>query len=144
MRNKHHLYEKWVLTKHPEAAKIPLQRYNGGLMTEGKLLQTIRKIKRIGVGTLFGWLLYKAKIKKSLGRKIVNTSMNPMDLWIFGENSAIRENLDAKFSGGLSLLKQKSLINDQFAEHLEMLYNTGIATEKTQAITVIEAFEQLF
>lgn len=144
MRSNHYIYKKWVLSKHNEAAKLPLQRYNGGLMTEGKLLQTIRKVKRIGIVKLFDWLLCKVHIKKTLSRKIVKTSMNPLDLWFFGERLEIKETLDTRFQTGITELSKSRLINDEFADDLINLYNSGIVTEKTQAITVIEALEQLF
>lgn len=144
MRKGHYIYKKWVLSKHNEAAKIPLQRYNGGLMTEGKFIQMARKIKRIGIGTLFNWILYKAHIKKTLSRKIVKTSMNPLDLWLSDENTAIRENLDTIFQETSNILTKKGIIDDKFFSDLQVLYNDGIATEKTQAITVVEALEQLF
>ena len=144
MRSRHYIYEKWVLTKHLEAAKIPLQRYNGGLMTENKFLQTVRKIKRIGIGASFNWLLYRVHVKKSLSRKTVKTSMNPLDFWFFNGDTAIKENLDTKFQEETALLKQKGIIDDKFVEDLAMLYNAGTATEKTQAITVTEALEQVF
>lgn len=143
IRKKHYIYEKWVITKHKEAAKIPLQRYNGGLMTEGVFLQTFRKIKRIGVKTLLYWILYKVHIITELSRKTVKTSMNPIDMW-YEENKNIRENMDACFYQSLEKLIFKEIIDDTFLKDIKMLYNNGTTGEKTQAITVVKAFEQLF
>lgn len=142
-RKNHYIYEKWVLAKHSDAAKIPLQRYNGGLMTEGTLLQTFRKIKRIGIGTLLNWILYKVHIKKSLNRKTVKTSMNPVDAW-YEEKENIRREMDKCFETGLKLLLSKHLIDSNFKEDLKKLYNNGTAHEKAQAITVVKALEHLF
>ena len=143
LRKGHYIYKKWVLTKHSEAAKIPMQRYNGGLMTEGRVLQTIRKIKRIGIRTSINWLLYKMHLKKELNRKIVRTSMNPFDLWL-SENVFIKNNLKARFERNIKLLHAKKLIGDILFEDTMTLYRDGTATEKTQALTVVEAMVQLF
>lgn len=142
LRENHYIYKKWVLSKHETASNIPLQRYNGGLMTEGHFLQTIRKIKRIGLRTLFNWILYKAHIVKSLSRNIVKSSMNPFDTW-YGNSSTIRKNLDNRFDTDLHFLTEKEIINGEFENDLKKLYYKGTTIEKTQVITVVEAFKQL-
>ena len=69
--------------------------------------------------------------------------MNPFDMW-YEEKEHIRRDMDTCFESGVEVLLSEKLIDNMFAEDLKMLYNDGIVREKTQAITVVEALEQLF
>lgn len=142
-RDGHYIYKKWVLQKHPDAAKIPLQRYNNGLMTEGKLLQTLRKMKRIGAGKLLEWLLWKIGIKKEMSRRTVKSSMNPLDTW-FAEKEDIRKQMDAYFESGVQALCAMPGVSEELIEDMSGLYHTGTVSEKTQVITVLAAIQELF
>lgn len=141
-RRDHYIYKKWVLEKHPDAATIPLQRYNNGFMTEGKFHQTLRKIKRIGIGTLCEWALWKVGLKKELSRKIVKSSMNPLDKW-YAENDNIRTGMDLYFNDIVKKLNIMSDVSSTLIDDISDLYSKGTVTEKTQVITVLCEIEEL-
>ena len=142
-RDHHYMYKKWVMTKYPDAAQLPLQRYNGGLMNEGIIKQTFRKVKRIGIKTVFEWILWKIGVKHELSRRIVKSSMNPMDLW-YEEKKSIANDMNAYTSRICTEAIKNPEIDKQLIACSEKLYREGNTSEKTQVITLLSFIEDWF
>lgn len=142
-RDNHYIYKKWVMTKYHDSALIPLQRYNGGLMTEGLVKQTIRKIHRIGIKTVFEWCLWKIGIKHELSRKIVKSSMNPLDFW-YENNTTISCNMDEYSLETIKKALNCPGLDKELLKNAEMLYREGNTSEKSQVLTLLSFIDDWF
>ena len=129
-RLKFNIYDKWILSKYPEAAKY-----------------SHNELRYIGTKTLDTLIIkfYLLKIfkiiKKMLGikPKIGITSVTPLDYWYY-TNSTIKKKLDDYFKDNIGrLIKYPTLQID-----CEKLYTTGTAMEKNQVLTLLAILKRYF
>lgn len=142
-RKDHYIYKKWILAKHPEAAKIPVERYHGGLLTEGKLKQNLRKAKKMGILACCDWALWKLKLKKSLNKKLEKNDMNPFDYW-YESNASIKNTINDCYCEKIEKLCKRGVLNPDIKADFDYLFANGSVVEKTQCITALCAVEMLF
>ena len=142
-RKNDYIYIKWIAAKYPEAAKIPVERFQNGLMTDSMLMKKIRKIRYYGIKKTCQYILWKLHIIPDINNSMKGKSMNPFDSW-YENVPVIKKNMDVYSNTVLQQEKSERLLTEQmFSDALE-LYNTGTAREKTQVITAIAAVKTLF
>lgn len=139
-RDGDYLYFKWICSKYPEAAKIPVERLYNGYLTDSKFIQRIRLVKMYGVRTTFHWLLWKIGILKEIDKRLLDNHMNPYDKW-FRENKRLRSSMDSFFDDSIEWINSNNVISKQLSEDMLELYKTGTVGEKTQVITVLAVLE---
>lgn len=140
-RNNHYIYKKWVLSKYSKAALIPVERYQNGLLTDGKLKIQLRKAKSMGIKKVCKWMLWKIHVCKNLEIK-EDGGMNPFDLWY--SYDYIQENMDRYFYKEIKELLDRRILSDSLERDMELLYTEGTTMEKTQAITAVSAIKLLY
>lgn len=139
----HYIYKKWLLSKYPKAARIPSARYYGGRLTEGKLLQSLRKAKEKGAHACFDYALVKLHLKKERDWHMKQGGMYPADKW-YEENEPMRKDLDSYSEETLKQLRREGICSETVCVDLEKLYSFGTTVEKTLAITALSAMELFF
>ncbi len=131
MRIGHHIYKKWIINKHPNAAKFKWEK-TGGLITETKLSRNIRRYKKAltrRIGKLF------AK------NKVIAYGMNPIDYWI-SQDEHLRRFLDNYEEKGYSFLPKT--VSDNLINDMKELYRSGTANEKAMVLTVLASAKLYF
>ncbi len=127
----HALYKKWILKKHPQAAKFRWERINGRI-DESKLILQCRKA------------LYKGphKAARILGLEqypILN--MNPMDYWL-ASDSETAEFLNGYYHQSCRFIGKR--LSEKLRKDITSLYRKGNAYEKLAVITVLGGMNRLF
>lgn len=137
------LYFKWIIDKYPKAAQIPVERLNNGYLTDGKIMQYIRKAKGMGMKRSIEWVLWKLHLKQNLDKSIVNNNMNPYDKW-YNENEKLRNTMDSYLKEMKYKIKRSKIVDNDILADIELLYNEGTTVEKSQVLTVLAAIEMFF
>ena len=130
-RYDHRIYKKWILRKYPDAAKYKWEKIQGKI--------TERTYSIFGRTTTLKALPRKA-FNKLFHASSLNTKhhMNPIDYW-YNTNDDLREFFLDTFNKGIDLLKNEKLRND-----CQKLFTTGNTIEKTQVLTLLEAWRYYF
>lgn len=135
-----YLYLKWIINKYPEAAQIPVERFEGGYITDNEFTLKLRKFKKYGLKYTLGWILWKCGLKHDLDRRLINNNMNPYDKW-FEQNHELRESLNSYVDSLKCILENDTIISDQLRNDIFGLYAEGTVVEKTQAITALATLD---
>lgn len=132
LRFGHYVYDKWVVTKYPEAAKYP---HNAGRKITGKKPYWIRignhymKSNDFAQKTL-NYLLRKTGILKSdTGSK---NHMNPFDYW-YHTNQEVKDFMDSYYQTNIYRLSEFSELQNDCIN----MYNDYKVTEKAQVLTLL-------
>ncbi len=130
-RYDHRIYKKWILKKYPGASKYKWEKIDGKI--------TERMFNIMGHMTTLKTLPRKA-FNKIFHRSSLNTKrhMNPLDYW-YNNNSDLREFFVVTFNENVSLLEDKKLKSD-----CQKLFKEGNTIEKTQVLTLLEAYRYYF
>lgn len=142
-RKNDYIYIKWIATKYPEAAKIPVERFQNGLMTDSVFKQKIRRMRYYGLKKSLQYVLWKLHITPNMNNSLKAKSMNPFDSW-YENVPVVKNDMDSYMAGTIEQEKNKHLLTEQMYTDALELYNTGTAREKTQVITAIAAVKTLF
>jgi len=130
-RYDHRIYKKWILRKYPDAAKYKWEKIQGKI--------TERTYSIFGRTTTLKALPRKA-FNKLFHTSSLNTKhhMNPLDYW-YNSNDDLREFFLDTFNKGIDLLEDEKLRDD-----CRKLFTEGSTIEKTQVLTLIEAWRYYF
>ncbi len=142
-RDHHEIYKKWVLSRYPKAAEIPLERYNNGLLTEGRWRQNLRKVKKYGISVSVAWVFWKLHLAEEPDARLEKSSMNPWDYW-YENNREVRRELDGFAKNAIEKEKIRDSFSGTLLDDIRLLYEEGTTIEKTQAITLLESLSQFF
>ena len=139
LRFGHYIYDKWVVTKYPEAAKYP---HNEGRMITGKKPHWIRIGNRYMKSNdfpkrIWNYLLRKIGITKS-GTTSKN-HMNPFDYW-YQTNQDVKDFMDSYFQININSLSEFSELQKDCIK----MYNNYKVTEKTQVLTLLAVMKIYF
>lgn len=137
------IYIKWIVNKYPEAASIPVERFQNGLMTESLIIRKLRMIHQMGVKKTLEWILWKFHLISDISREINENSMTPFDKW-YADCSEIREIMDGYMKSLLFGEHATNLIDSQMKQDALELYNSGTTMEKTLVITALATVKTLF
>jgi asparagine synthase (glutamine-hydrolysing) len=139
LRFGHYIYEKWVVTKYPKAAKYPR---NGGSKITGKKPHWIRIGNRYVKSNdlpkrIWNYLLRITGVVRS--DTTSKNHMNPFDYW-YQTNRDIKDFMDSYFHTNIKRLSefpelQKDCIN---------MYNNYTIIEKTQVLTLLAVMKLYF
>jgi len=132
LRFGHKIYFKWILKKHPKAANYKWEKI-GSKITTPQL-------------SIFGRKVPITQIIPKIARKVIHKSslntkhhMNPLGYW-YRKNPKLREYFERKFQEGKIILSgEKELLKD-----IERMYSEGGVIEKTQVLTLLEAYKYYF
>ena len=130
-RYDHRIYKKWILRKYPDAAKYKWEKIKGKI--------TERTYSIFGRTTTLKALPRKA-FNKLFHTSSLNTKhhMNPLDYW-YNTNDDLREFFLDTFNKGIDLLENEKLRSD-----CQKLFTEGSTIEKTQVLTLLEAWRFYF
>lgn len=142
-RKNDYIYFKWITNKYPEAAAIPVERFQNGFITDSPFKQKMRRFRYYGFSRAVKYVLWKLHIVQSLGNSLKEKSMNPFDKW-YECIPGIKENMDSFAMSVIEQEKNTGLLTDQMYEDALDMYNSGSARDKTQVITAITAVKSLF
>lgn len=132
-RYNHKIYFKWILKKHPKAAKYKWEKIKAKITTP-----TINIFGRtIPITQILRKIMVKAIFKNSLNTKYY--SMNPLDYW-YRNNIKLKEYFDRKYHENKKVFK----VEKELSDDVERLYKNGNVVEKTQVLTLLEAYKYYF
>ncbi|WP_041077423.1 asparagine synthase-related protein [Thermotoga caldifontis] len=127
----HRIYKKWILKKHPDAARYVWEKIQGKI-TDPSI--TIR-----GRAVALKALPRKAFIKLFKRNPLASKwHMNPVDYW-YNTNEKLRDFIDSFYAENIN-----SVQNLRVREMCEKLFKQGTALEKTQVLTVLAAWKMYF
>lgn len=125
-RKNHEIYKKWIITKYPKAADYIWEK-EGIKVNASILRQKLNKLH--GYFRMIEKMILKRPSKKS--------SMNPFEYW-YDTNPKVKRFIDdAIYEYGKS-------IPFELREEIEKFYKTANTLEKTQALTVLCAYDYYF
>ena len=127
-----YIYDKWILTKYPKAAKYS----HNGLRYVGKKLFDPLRIKFLTVFVI-NKILRKIKLKNFTNNKI--TSNTPIEYW-YNTKVEIKEELDKYFNSNIYRLNNYPELRDDCT----FLYKTGTSMEKNQVLTLLGVIKKYF
>jgi len=135
LRINHKIYKKWIIKKHPNAAKYIWERI-------GKRID--EKESNVLLNKMIRALKNPRLVLKKLGYHIeINekhrTGMNPMDLW-WERNQVLRETYDNYYKNNIEKIK----LNPWMFEAVKYLYSQGNTLEKMMALTAISSIKLYF
>lgn len=132
----HYIYDKWILSKYPEASKY---LHNGKRKIGDKTIEILgRNIPRREVfNKILKFILRKLKIIKN--DLETRHHMNPVDYW-YNTNNKLKLYFDNYYEENLKLLKK----DVELKKDMEFLYNTGTSIEKTQVLSLLAAIKLYF
>lgn len=137
LRWDHYIYDKWVLTKYPNASKYLHNGYRKiGERNNIKLLGRETNLKRLPK-QIIGKLLVKLSLKTS-GSNSKN-NMNPLDYW-YNNNNELKQYMDGYFYNHID----SNELYSQLKLSCKHLYENGNTCEKTQVLTLLAAINLLF
>lgn len=125
-RKNHEIYKKWIITKYPKAADYIWEK-EGIKVNASILRQKLNKLH--GYFRMIKKMILKRPSKKS--------SMNPFEYWYDANPKVKRFIDDAIYEYGKS-------IPFELREEIEKFYKTANTLEKTQALTVLCAYDYYF
>jgi len=129
----HRIYFKWILKKHPKAANYKWEKIRSKITTP----QLSIFGRKVPITQIIPKITRKVLYKNSLSSK--HSSMNPLDYW-YRKNPKLREYFERKFhEGKIILTGEKELLKD-----IERMYSEGGVIEKTQVLTLLEAYKYYF
>lgn len=131
-RYNHKIYFKWILKKYPKAAKYKWEKINAKITTP--LLNIFGR--KIPLTQIIPKITKKLFYKSSINSKY---NMNPFDYW-YRKNPELKEYFDMKFYEN----KKTFDVQKELLEDAERLYNNGNVIEKTQVLTLLEAYKFYF
>lgn len=137
-RYDHRIYKKWILKKYPKAAEYVWEKIQGRI--------TERVYSMMGYKfTLRG--LYRRAISKLLYGSSLNSKwhMNPFEYW-YRTNDDLRNYFEERFNNVISIVPNcvKVFPDHNFRDLIgKLFYNYGVV-EKTQALTILEAWRYYF
>lgn len=127
----HRIYKRWILKKHPEAAKYIWEKI------QGKITDISINIR--GHNIALKALPKKAIIKLFKGSSLAsNWNMNPIDYW-YNTNEKLRDFIDSFYKENIN-----SIQNFHVKEMCERLFREGNTLEKTQVLTVLAVWKFYF
>ena len=131
MRFKHKIYKKWIIEKHPGAARFQWETIHAKI-TDSRLKVEVLHVFRRG----------PAKLAEMLGIKSDLTlpkSMNPYDFWYL-HKPEIRKFMDSYFENNIG----DCCAGKQLLEDMKVMYIHGNAIEKAQVLSAIAALKFYF
>lgn len=137
-RYDHRIYKKWILKKYPKAAEYVWEKIQGRI--------TERVYSMMGYKfTLRG--LYRRAISKLLYGSSSNSKwhMNPFEYW-YRTNDDLKNYFEERFNNVISIVPNcvKVFPDHNFRDLIgKLFYNYGVV-EKTQALTILEAWRYYF
>ena len=139
LRFGHYIYDKWVVTKYPDAAKYP---HNEGRKITGKKPHWIRVGNRYVKSNEFiqrtwNYLLRKIGIIRS-GTTSKN-DMNPFDYW-YQTNQDVKNFMDSYFQTNIIRLSEFSELQKDCIN----MYNNHKVIEKVQVLTLLAVMKLYF
>lgn len=139
MRFNYNIYDKWILSKYPEAA---LWKHNGVNTIGNRMHRQIsihgRDIELKDLPKRLCWFILKKLHIANMYKTIDGHSMSPEDSWI-NDNPELRSALDEIFKENIHVLDQ---FRDLQKVATNMYYN-GVAQEKEIVITAVRAISRL-
>ncbi|WP_299534710.1 hypothetical protein [Ulvibacterium sp.] len=133
-RMDHRIYQKWILSKYPEAANYKWEKINA--KPSINRLSINYKGKQVPIKKLPSSILQKLGLK-SLPKSTKN-HMNPLEYW-YNTNNDLRTFQDTYFEENIHRITDAGLKSD-----CQNLYNLGNATEKNQVLTLLSAIKLNF
>jgi asparagine synthase (glutamine-hydrolysing) len=126
-RNNHNIYFKWILKKHPQAAKFKWENYNTKI--------TAIKIKISGKKIPISQLLPKILKKTGIFNIGLHTQkqMHPYDYW-YSRNTKVKNYINNYFSENINYIKDEELKND-----CNFLFFEGTMSEKSLVLSFLSA-----
>ena len=128
-RRNHDIYFKWILKKHPMAAKYKWE-------TTSSRINAFRikiKGKKITIKNLVSKILRKSRIMNNA--YMTKKHMNPYDYW-YNNNLIVKEFINNYYSNNIQYLKDDELIKD-----CKYLFNEGTTMEKCLVLSLLSALK---
>ncbi|MDR3609504.1 MAG: asparagine synthase-related protein [Ignavibacteriaceae bacterium] len=124
-RNNHNIYFKWILKKHPQAAKFKWENYNTKI--------TAIKIKISGKKIPISQLLPKILKKTGIFNIGLHTQkqMHPYDYW-YSRNTKVKNYINNYFSENINYIQDEELKND-----CNLLFFKGTMSEKSLVLSFL-------
>ena len=128
-RKNHDIYFKWILTKHPLAAKYKWETIDAKI--------NVFRIKIMGKKITLKKLFLKVFRKIGLVKESQKTKkhMNPYDYW-YKNNLIVKSFMDNYFSDNINIIKNYDLVKD-----CKYLYSTGSVKEKCLVLSLLSAIK---
>ena len=134
-----YIYDKWIVTKYPEAAKHP---HNEGRKITGKKPYWIRIGNRYVISTDFPKKLWKYILRKSgilrSGTASMN-HMNPFDYW-YQSNKEVKNFMDSYFKTNINRLREFPELQNDCMD----MYDNYRVIEKNQVLTLLAVMKLYF
>ena len=136
-RKNHELNDRWILSKHPGAAKWP----HNGVRTIGEKQHFVNIAGRsIELKTLpqRAWMFFAKKTGlKNYDRLENGQSMSPEDSWL-EDNAELRAFFEEKFTTRIDVVKDPTLKAD-----IREAFEKGTSIEKENALTLLASLQRL-
>lgn len=137
-----YIYKKWILSKHPEAAKFVWER-TGDLIDKSDLYLKWKQTRQVAWDVITHPSLLLRKIGLPVNAPTLSDyrGMNPMDKWL-RENETLQKFVEGYYKEHIE--KVRKVLSSKLSEDIEELYEQGSMGEKTQIFTAMSAIELLF
>ncbi len=137
-----YIYKKWILAKHPDAAKFIWER-TGDLIDKSDFYLKWKLIKQIAWDVIAHPSLLLRKIGLPVKAPTLSDyrGMNPMDKWL-QDNESLQKFVEEYYQTHIGIVRK--VLSSKLIEDIEELYKQGSMGEKTQIFTALSAIELLF
>ena len=138
----HNIYKKWILVKHPEAARFVWEK-TGTLISKSESYLKLRQLKQAAWDVLTHPRLLLRKIGLPVKAPTLSDyrGMNPMDRWL-RDNDTLQKFVKEYYQ--MHIENARKVLSTKMIEDIDDLYERGSMGEKTQVFTVLSAMELLF
>ena len=138
----HNIYKKWILVKHPEAARFVWEK-TGTLISKSESYLKLRQLKQVAWDVLTHPRLLLRKIGLPVKAPTLSDyrGMNPMDRWL-RDNDTLQKFVKEYYQ--MHIENARKVLSTKMIEDIDDLYERGSMGEKTQVFTVLSAMELLF
>lgn len=133
LRYHHNIYKKWIIRKHPQAAKYIWETIGAKIDAKTILINDIE----YPLNVIPHKLKRKIMVKLGLAPKENPESMNPLALYL-RQNTDLAKYLDSYFDN------IKYISDPKLIEILKEIQNNGSALEKNQAVSLLCAIKMYF
>ncbi|AEX85655.1 hypothetical protein Marpi_1251 [Marinitoga piezophila KA3] len=129
LRVNHKIYFKWILKKHPQAAKYKWEAIGAKI--------NIPQIKVLGRQIAITQIPHKI-IRKILNKKTIMTRhhMNPLEYW-YKNNHMLKSFFEKTFNEKIKNFD----ISKELKTDVQNMFESGKVIEKTQVLTLLEAYD---